>query len=60
MQAPLTEIQPRPYLWEGMTVEGYPTPFTGQVNVAWFDSEGKPQRGTYHEDTLSKVEATYS
>jgi uncharacterized protein YodC (DUF2158 family) len=43
-----------------MTVEGYPTPFTGQVKVAWFDSEGKPQRGTYHEDTLSKVEATYS
>lgn len=43
-----------------MTVEGYTVPFEGQVKVAWFDSEGKPQRGVYHEETLDKVEATYS
>ena len=43
-----------------MTVEGYPVPFTGQVRVTWFDSAGKSQRETYHEDTLTKVETSYS
>jgi uncharacterized protein YodC (DUF2158 family) len=43
-----------------MTVEGYTVPFVGQVKVTWFDSAGNPQRGVYHEDTLDKVEATYS
>ena len=43
-----------------MTVEGYANPSSRQVQVAWFDAAGKPQHGTYHEDTLEKIEATYS
>ncbi|MBL8023385.1 MAG: DUF2158 domain-containing protein [Elusimicrobia bacterium] len=43
-----------------MTVEGYSDSNHHQAKVVWFDSAGKPQRETYPEDTLEKIEATYS